>query len=81
MASQCMDFCHALASHQKIFTFSLTIGSTFAFSLDTREATRKVEETKKKKLSPSQIRRNLRRKEGGVKEKVQRSERRRHIHH
>ena len=34
-ASQCMDFCHALASHQKIFTFSLTIGPTFAFSLDT----------------------------------------------
>jgi len=37
LVSQCMDFCHALASHHKVFTFSLTIGSTFAFFLDTRE--------------------------------------------
>ena len=30
LASQCMDFCQALASQNKSFTFSLTIGSTFA---------------------------------------------------
>ena len=60
LASQCMDFCHALASHQKIFTFSLTIGSTFAFSLDTRESLTPAAEAVKRK-SPSAIRRNTRR--------------------
>ena len=60
MASQCMDFCHALASHQKIFTFSLTIGSTFSFSLDTRESLTPAAEAVKRK-SPSAKRRNARR--------------------
>ena len=60
LASQCMDFCNTLASHQKTFTFSLTIGSTFAFSLDTRESLNPAAEAVKRK-SPSPIRRNARR--------------------
>ena len=34
LASKCMDFCHALASQGKMFKFSLSIGSTFSFSLE-----------------------------------------------
>ena len=60
LASQCMDFCHALASQNKSFTFSLTIGSTFAFSLDTKESLLTAAEAVKRK-SPSAIRRNARR--------------------
>ena len=51
LASQCMDFCHALASQ-----FSLT----FAFSLDTKESLLTAAEAVKRK-SPSAIRRNARR--------------------
>ena len=60
LASQCMDFCHALASQNKSFTFSLTIGSTFAFSLDTKESLLTAAKAVKRK-SPSAIRRNARR--------------------
>ena len=57
MAFQCMDFCYVLASHEKIFTFSLTIGSTFAFSLDTRESLTPAADAVKRK-NPSARRRN-----------------------
>ena len=36
LASQCMAFCQALASKGQIFSFTLKLGSSFAFSLDTR---------------------------------------------
>ena len=36
LASKCMDFCQALAKQGKTFNFSLSIGSGFSFSLDTR---------------------------------------------
>ena len=68
MASQCMDFCHALASHQKVFTFSLTVGSTFAFSLDTRESLTPAAKAVKRK-SPSATRRNAKRRTEFLKKK------------
>ena len=37
LATQCLDFCQALARQGKDFKISITIGSTFAFSLDTKE--------------------------------------------
>ena len=37
LASKCIGLCHALASKNKSFSFSLTVGSNFSFSLDTRE--------------------------------------------
>ena len=37
LAGKCMDFCHALTSQKKSFTFSLILGSSFTFSLDTKE--------------------------------------------
>ena len=59
LVSQCMDFCQALASQGQVINFSLAIGSTFSFSLDTRG---KVPGTKKK-ASPSTLRRNAKRRE------------------
>ena len=68
LVKMCLEFSQALV--QQVQTVKLSINTeSFSFSLDTREATRKVEETKKKKLSPSQIRRNLRRKEEFLKRK------------
>ena len=62
LASQCLAFCQALASQGKDFSFSLTVNSTFSFSLDTRDT--KVKHTLvKKRSSPSTRRRNARRRE------------------
>ena len=71
LLKQCLDFCQALANNGQTISFSLTIGSTFSFNLDTREkATSPVEKMiKKKKPSPSTLRRNLLRKEQFLKKK------------
>ena len=61
LANKCMDFCQALASQGTSFSFTLTTGSQFSFSLDTRGLT--TVEAKKKKLSPSDVRRNVRRRQ------------------
>ena len=60
LATKCMAFCQALTSQGKAFQFSLNIGSTFSFTLDTR-----CKETlaTKKKASPSTLRRNAKRRE------------------
>ena len=71
LVSQCLDFCQALASMGQAISFSLTLGSSFSFTLDTRRKTtpeRDVE--KKKKPSPSTLRRNKRRKEEFLKNKI-----------
>ena len=61
LANKCMDFCQALASQGTTFSFILTTGSQFSFSLETRGM--KTVEAKKKKLSPSDVRRNERRRQ------------------
>ena len=59
LASKCMEFCQALASQGQAFNFSLAIGSSFSFSLDSRT---KAEGTvNKKRVSPSTLRRNTKR--------------------
>jgi hypothetical protein len=63
LTTQCLDFCQALASQGQAFSFALTIGSTFSFSLDNRE---KV--NLKKKPSPSTVIRNQKRREEFLKE-------------
>ena len=69
LASQCLAFCQALASHGKDFSFSLTINSTFSFSLDTRESN--VKSTlAKKRSSPSTQRRNARRRREFLQKKL-----------
>ena len=56
-----MDFCHALANQGKEFKFSITIGSTFTFSLDTREGKETLPARIKK--SPSTLKRNAKRRQ------------------
>ena len=50
-----MEFCHALASQEKVFSFSIKIGNTFSFSLDTKE---KAQAPQARKVSPSTQKRN-----------------------
>ena len=71
LANKCFDFCKALASQGMAFSFSLTLGSNFSFSLDTREmAPHSVTQDKAwKKKSPSTIRRNTRRREEFLRKK------------
>ena len=57
---KCMEFCQALASQGQVFNFSLSVGPSFSFSLDT---TRSEAPRTKKKPSPSTLRRNARRRE------------------
>ena len=57
MASKCLAFCQTLVSQGQVFNFSLSIGSDFTFSLDTRSKAFESQ-VNKKKLSPSTVRRN-----------------------
>ena len=67
LATKCMDFRHALASQGKMFQFSLTIGTTFTFSLDTREGKETLPARNKK--SPSTLKRNAKRRQEFLKKK------------
>jgi hypothetical protein len=71
LVSQCLDFCQALAIMEQTISFSLTLGSTYSFNLDTRKKDTSPGEKviQKKKQSPSTIRRNHRRKEEFLKKK------------
>ena len=78
MLNKCLEFCQALVSKGHKFSFSLTTTSTLSFFLDTRKESTTLEPSKvnnlqekvfKKKLSPSQVRRNNKRKEDFFKRK------------
>ena len=60
LLSQCLDFCQTLAVKSLTFSFTLTLGESFSFSVDTREKEALVSKAKKKK-TPSTLRRNARR--------------------
>ena len=77
LVSKCMDFCQALASQGEAFNFSLSIGSNFSFSLDTRSKEMK-KGTRTKKPSPSTLRRNAKRRQDFL-EKKQNSSAVKHI--
>ena len=66
--TQCLEFCQALENKGRTFNINITAGN-FSFSLDTRGTTTKDVERKRKKLSPSQVRRNQKRKEDYLKRK------------
>ena len=74
LATKCLDFCQTLASQGKAFNFSLSIGSAFSFSLDTRDKVpaldTKSKATPKKMPSPSTIRRNARRRDESLNKKL-----------
>ena len=63
LATQCLDFCQALARQGKVFKFSLTIDSTFTFSLDTKEGKANLPSGSQRRKSPSTLRRNAKRRE------------------
>ena len=63
LTTQCLDFCQALAGQGKVFKFSLTIGSSFTFHLDTKEGKATLPSKIPKRKSPSTIKRNAKRRE------------------
>ena len=73
LASKCLDLCQTLASQGQAFTFSLTIGSTFNFSLSTgsQDTPAPASKTVKKNKSPSTQRRDARRRKEFLKRKSQ----------
>ena len=73
LASKCLDLCQTLASQGQAFTFSLTIGSTFNFSISTGSQDTPAPPTKavKNKKSPSTQRRDARRRKEFLKRKSQ----------
>ena len=70
-----MEFCQALTSQGTMFSFTLSTGNGFSFSLDTKESEKPASavaeqaKKKKKKLSPSDVRRNQRRRQEFLKRK------------
>ena len=68
LAAKCMEFCRHLESQGRAFKFSLSVGTNFDFTLDTREEVTFSKEVKKK-ASPSTMRRNVKRKELFLKKK------------
>ena len=68
LASQCLDLCQTLAGKSLTFSFSLTIGSSFSFSMDTRG--KEVLVPHRKKKTPSTLRRDARRREELLKKKL-----------
>ena len=75
LAIKCMEFCQALASQGTKFSFNLTTGPQFSFSLDTRDSGTSTsvvtEKVNRKKPSPSDVRRNLRRRQEFLKRKIE----------
>ena len=71
LVTKCLDFCQALTNMGQTFSISLSIASSFSFSLDTRKTTAEGAVSGKKRASPSRLRRNQRRKEEFLKRKTE----------
>ena len=78
LAFKCLELCQLLASQGQGFSLTVNVGSTFSFSLDSRKKDASLENlavqskmVRKKKLTPSQKRRNLLRKEKFLKKKYE----------
>ena len=70
LVSQCLEFCQTLAGKSLSFSFSLTIGTNFSFSVDTMGKQALAPKEKKKKPTPSAMRRNARRREEFLNKKL-----------
>ena len=68
LASQCLDFCQMLTGKSITFSFSLITRTGFSFSVDTR-GKEALASMKKKKPTPSTLKRNARRREEFLKKK------------
>ena len=73
LASQCLDLSQALVRQGLAFSLSLTIGSKFTFSLDTRKIEEQPSPMARKYTSPSTQRRNARRRQEFLKKKAEAS--------
>ena len=74
LAKKFLEICQELTRQGKTFSFSLKTNS-FSFSLDSKENKNVLEtRTVKKKLSPSSLRRNQKRKETFLKKKAESKE-------
>ena len=62
MAKKCLELCQTLATRGSNFSFSLKVGTTFTFTLDTTREEVKATRPRKKK-SPSSVRRDKRRRD------------------
>ena len=78
LAFKCLELCQLLASQGQGFSMAVNVGSTFSFSLDSRKKNASMEShavqpkiVEKKKLTPSQKRRNLLRREKFLKKKFE----------
>ena len=69
LASQCLDICQALAGKSLSFSFSFNIGPNFSFSVDTR-GKEVLTPQKKKKKTPSSLRRDAKRREEFLRKKL-----------
>ena len=72
--NKCVEFCHALATSEKKFTFTLNIETeTFKYNTSLKSSDLELKNStglkKKKKKSPSQLRREAKRKEERIKKK------------
>ena len=70
LAKQCLALCHTLASQGRTFSLSLTAGSSFIFSMESKGVAIPAEKVKKKS-SPSTLRRNTRRREMFLRRKLE----------
>ena len=68
MATKCLDIFQVLVSQGQNYSFSLTIGSKFPFETNIKMGSATLE-ARRKNLSPSQVRRNVKRKEDFLKKK------------
>ena len=71
LVSQCLDFCQTFASRSPTFSFTLTLGDSFSFSLDTNGKEALTLQGKKKKKTPSTLRRDARRRAKFLKKKLE----------
>ena len=70
LVSQCLDFCQTLATNSLNFSFTLTLGNTFTFSLDTNGKESLAPKAKEKKKKTT-LRRDARRKAQFLKKKLE----------
>ena len=71
LVSQCLDFCQTLATKLPIFSFALTLGNGFSFTLDTSGKEALSPKAMKKKKTPSTLRRDARRRSEFLKKKLE----------
>ena len=69
LVSQCLDFCQTLAGKSLTFSFTLSLGDSFSFSLDT--SGKEAVASKAKKKTPSTLKRDARRRNEFVKKKLE----------